>query len=409
MLIVKGGRTHSFRHGPLPCQAGGGAEPAEVLPNGKGAGGQDDGLVLPPERGFELRGQFRHRAAQHGPAVVVVCRVEDHLGIPQVKEGYCGGDGGQQAPGFPGQQALQLPADHRQDLMRPLQEHLVGVKSGPFLHRERQFLRQRLHGLGQQFRREDIPFHMQAADQLRKVLGVQRHAEHLPGGFRQLVCLVYDDGRVVRQDGLFLLAAVDEVRQQEVVVADLDRVLPALAGVQKTAVPAVLPSAITPLGDADPLPVVTAHPGQLVQIQHMPGGVQGLAGGGVLMAAPHLPDPPFQTGIADVVGLALADDRLNGCGDQPLGQQHAGQQGQVLLLDGVLQRDAGGGDQDRALRPALCRPALAMQDAGGQVGEGLADAGPRVAQGDAAVQHGVQDAVTQPDLFRPLRHAPLRQ
>ena len=341
--------------------------------------------------------------------MVVVCRVEDHLGIPQVKEGYCGGDGGQQAPGFPGQQALQLPADHRQDLMRPLQKHLVGVKSGPFLHRERQFLRQRLHGLGQQFRREDIPLHMQAADQLRKVLGIQRYAEHLPCGFRQLVGLVYDDGRAVRQDGLFLLAAVDEVRQQEVVVADLDRVLPALAGVQETAVPAVLPPAITPLGDADPLPVITAHPGQLVQIQHMPGGVQGLAGGGILMAALHLTDPPFQPGVAGVVGLALADDRLDGRGDQPLGQQHAGQQGQVLLLDGALQRDAGGGDQDRTLRFTLCRPALAMQDAGGQVGEGLADAGPRVAQGDAAVQHGVQDAVTQPDLFRPLRHAPLRQ
>ena len=66
--------------------------------------------------------------------------------------------------------------------------------------------------------------------------------------------------------------------------------------------------------------------------------------------------------------------------------------------------------QDRTLRFTLCRPALAMQDAGGQVGEGLADAGPRVAQGDAAVQHGVQDAVTQPDRFPAAsRHAPLRQ
>lgn len=78
----------------------------------------------------------------------------------------------------------------------------------------------------------------------------------------------------------------------------------------------------------------------------MPGGVQGLAGGGILMAALHLTDPPFQPGVAGVVSLALADDRLNGRGDQPLGQQHAGQQGQVLLLDGALQRDAGGGDQD---------------------------------------------------------------
>ena len=108
---------------------------------------------------------------------------------------------------------VSRPSSCRQITVRtdaPLQEHLVGVKSGPFLHRERQFLRQRLHGLGQQFRREDIPLHMQAADQLRKVLGIQRYAEHLPCGFRQLVGLVYDDGRAVRQEGLFLLAAVDE-------------------------------------------------------------------------------------------------------------------------------------------------------------------------------------------------------
>ena len=202
--------------------------------------------------------------------------------------------------------------------MRPLQEHLIGFKSGSFLHRDREFLRQRRHGLGEQFRREDIPLHVQAADQLGELLGVQRHAEHLPCGFRQFVGLVYDDGRAVWQNGIFLLAAVDEIRQQEVVVADLDRVLPALAGVQKTAVPAVLPPAITPLGDADPLPIVTAHPGQLIQIQHIPGDVQGLAGGGILMAALHLPDPPLQSGVTGIVGLALADDHLDGCGDQPL-------------------------------------------------------------------------------------------
>ena len=108
---------------------------------------------------------------------------------------------------------------------------------------------------------------------------------------------------------------MDEIRQQEVVVADLDRVLPVLAGVQKAAVPAVLQLAAAPTRNADPLPVITAHPGQLVQIQHMPGGVQGLAGGGILMAALHLTDPPFQPGVAGVVGLALADDRLNGRGD----------------------------------------------------------------------------------------------
>ena len=77
--------------------------------------------------------------------------------------------------------------------------------------------------------------------------------------------------------------------------------------------------------------------------------------------------------------------------------------------DRTLECDAGGGDQDRVLRPALCRPALAMQDAGGQVGEGLADAGPRVAQGDAAIQHGVQHLMAQFHLCRTLHHPVSRE
>ena len=42
---------------------------------------------------------------------------------------------------------------------------------------------------------------------------------------------------------------------------------------------------------------------------------------------------------------------------------------------------------------------LEIQDPGHQVSVGLADAGPRVAQGDAGIQHGVQHKVAELDLF----------
>ena len=230
--------------------------------------------------GLELRGQFRHRAAQHGP------RRDRRLphrkssrDSPNKKRGYCGCDGGQQAPGFPGQQPLQLTTDHRQDLMRPAPGTSDRIRirllppPGATVFSASGATASDSSSAARTYR-STCRLRISSA----KSWAFSVTPNICPCGFRQLVGLVYDDGRAVRQDGLFLLAAVDEVRQQEVVVADLDRVLPALAGVQETAVPAVLPPAITPLGDTDPLPVVTAHPGQLVQIQHMPGGCAGLGG-----------------------------------------------------------------------------------------------------------------------------------
>ena len=56
---------------------------------------------------------------------------------------------------------------------------------------------------------------------------------------------------------------------------------------------------------------------------------------------------------------------------------------------------------------SLRSPVLLQHDAGHQVGKGLADAGPCVAQSNTAVQHGVQHTVAQPDLLRALSHAVL--
>ena len=64
----------------------------------------------------------------------------------------------------------------------------------------------------------------------------------------------------------------------------------------------------------------------------------------------------------------------------PHGQHTPGQQGRYSLLDGALQSDAGGGDQDRGAADPHPARHFPTGVARGQVGEGLADAGPRVAR-----------------------------
>ena len=54
------------------------------------------------------------------------------------------------------------------------------------------------------------------------VLHAQGHAEHLAGRLRQLVGLVYDQDAGIRQDGPAPAAPVDGVRQQQIVVADME-------------------------------------------------------------------------------------------------------------------------------------------------------------------------------------------
>ena len=47
----------------------------------------------------------------------------------------------------------------------------------------------------------------------------------LPRRFRQLMCLVDDNGEAVRQDGLAVCATVDGIRQQKVGKTDFLRIL----------------------------------------------------------------------------------------------------------------------------------------------------------------------------------------
>ena len=179
-------------------------------------------------------------------------------------------------------------------------------------------------GIRQGVRRQQVFLPPQIVDEALDVLGPEGDAEHLPGRFRQLVSLVDDNGETVRQDGLAARTTVDGVRQQEVVVADLEGILTAVAAIQKCAIPAVLLSAVADLGDAHPLPVITAEAGCFVQIQLLPQGEQGVSGPPILLAEVQLTQPPFQALVADVVGFALANHGLNGFRNHTVCRQTSG-------------------------------------------------------------------------------------
>ena len=146
--------------------------------------------------------------------------------------------------------------------------------------------------------------------------------------------------------------------------------------------------------------------GRLVHVKLPPQGEQGRAGFPVLLLKIHLAQPLFQPRIADVVGLPLADHRLEGLGDHAVLRQHIGQQGEVFVPRRSLEGDAGGGDQDGFPLQPTGGPETAVHRPGHQVGIGLADPRAGVTQGDAALHHGVQHPVAERRLFGALCHVP---
>ena len=260
----------------------------------------------------------------------VLLRIEDHIRVTPVEQGHAG-EGVLQSPaGSRREKAVELPVDHRQAPLRRGQRFLVVVE-GPALRRAIQLPQQGLGAVGQDFRRQQEAFSSQAVGQGADVIRCQGHPEHLAGCLRQLVGLVHDEGAGVRQDGLSPAAPVDGVRQQQVVVADLEEIAPGITVLQKGAIPAALPSAVADPGDADALPVIVTQVGRLVHVKLPPQGEQGRAGFPVLLLKIHLAQPLFQPRIADVVGLPLADHRLEGLGDHAVLRQHIGQQGEVFV------------------------------------------------------------------------------
>lgn len=141
-----------------------------------------------------------------------------------------------------------------------------------------------------------------------------------------------------------------------------------------------------------------------VGVQPLPQGEQGLCRCLVLFLQIDLGQPPLQSLVADVVGFALADHRPEGAGDHTVRHENSGQEGQVFPLDGVLEGNAGGGNEDGTYPQPTVGLEAAKHRPGHQVGVSLADPRPGIAQGDGAVQHGVQHPVAQSCLLGPFRH-----
>ena len=101
----------------------------------------------------------------------------------------------------------------------------------------------------------------------------------------------------------------------------------------------------------------------------------------------------------------LANHRREGLVDHAVRQQDGGQQGQVLRLHRILEGDAGGGDEDglRLLPPGGAEAVEHRPRR--QIGVGLSDACSGVAQGDGAVQQGVQHQMAEMRLLGALCHA----
>lgn len=182
-------------------------------------------------------------------------------------------------------------------------------------------------------------------------------------------------------------------------VADLEGKLPAVAVLQEGEIAAVLLSAITDLWDADPLPIKAAQMGQAIYVQPVPQGEQSVYRHLVFLAKPHLSQTPFQTIVADIVRFSFADHSQQRFADQAVHGQCVGQYRQIFHLDGVLQGNAGGGNQDRPDGPALVGAEAVKGRSRRQIGVSFSDAGASVAQRDGAVQQGVQHQVAEGDLL----------
>ena len=232
---------------------------------------------------------------------------------------------------------------------------------------------------------------------------------HLPGRLRELVGLVDEEGSVVPQQGPQAILPVSGVGKQIVVIADLDEYSGIARSLPGFPITAEQPLGAVPQADwghAHLPPVKAAEVGHAVQVHQFPQGVQSRPLQGVLGLALHGLQTPEQPEVADIPAFSLAHGESDGFRNHLVLHQNAGEKGQVLPGDGLLQRHGGGGHHHRA---AVKGPVLFQQDDGGEVGVGLADAHPGVAQGDLVLEQGAHHGVAQGHLPFPDREAALGQ
>ena len=152
---------------------------------------------------------------------------------------------------------------------------------------------------------------------------------------------IYDDDAMLRENGSFPLTAVDGVRQQKIMVTDLEHISIRVAAFQKALVPAVLMVAVAELRNADTFPVITAEVGDIVHVQRSFQRAKSVGGCRIFLLKVHLTKPPLQAFVANIMAFAFADHREQWAVDLSVCQQGAGQQRKVFCLHSVLQRNAG--------------------------------------------------------------------
>ncbi len=96
--------------------------------------------------------------------------------------------------------------------------------------------------------------------------------------FRQLMGFIYDDDAMLWENGTFALTAVDGVRQQKIMVTDLEHISIRVAAFQKALVPAVLIITVAELRNADMFPVITAEMGDIAHVQRYLQRAKGVGG-----------------------------------------------------------------------------------------------------------------------------------
>ena len=155
-------------------------------------------------------------------------------------------------------------------------------------------------------------------DHALDVTGSQRHAKHLPRRFRQFMGFIYDDDAMLRENGSFPLTAVDGVRQQKIMVTDLEHISIRVAAFQKVLVPTVLMIAVAELRNADTFPVIAAEMRNSVHVQRFPKSPERRQRFRIFLCRIYLTQPPVQPLVADIMAFAFADDRFQWLGKNPV-------------------------------------------------------------------------------------------
>ncbi len=231
---------------------------------------------------------------------------------------------------------------------------------------------------------------------IRKTAGI-----HLADGVRQLVRFVHDQRAAVFEQRRESALPVADVGQQVIVVADLKGDIHAARGFEVLLVAAPPPAGAVTAAEirhTDMGAVKGRKAGNRIHVAGLE-QLQELGAGPRAGIRRYLFQPLGETDIADKALFAFADHAAQRLlYDVPL-QQHGGKERQILLEDGILQGDAGGGYGD-GLRCAL-PVGLQPEDAGDKVSVGLADAGAGIAEQDVAAEQGIQHLVAKGDLAFP--------